>query len=474
MQNRRFTFALLFILTLFFLKVIYLYFLDLPLSYDEAYYWDWSRFLDFGYYSKPPMIAWIIRLGTEILGNTEFAVRFPALIFITLTLFFSYLLIYKYFNEFNALLLLLTLSFIPILTAYSFIMTIDPPLLFFWILSLFFFIKYLENPNYKNALFTGIFIGFGLLTKQTMFSFLVLSALYLLIRKSTLFFKKETFLLFLIALLIYSPNFYWNYTHQFLLIKHTEEHFSRKTLSIYSFLKFLVDSIGVYTPLFLFFLYTGKVYTKNFFRKESPESLKFLYFLSFPVILGFILLSFFIKLNVNWILPFSLTGFLFFFAYVSFSKRWKILIFSNLILSLILSIMVYLFGYFPDKFPEPFQVLLEKFRGWRILAERVEKYYNGDLALVADRRDIAAVLSFYVKKHPEVYVIQFESYPKNQYHLWRKTNTLIGKKVLVIKKGFSAPFYLENLEKVDEITIKTTKKRYKYFSLWRGILKPRN
>jgi 4-amino-4-deoxy-L-arabinose transferase-like glycosyltransferase len=471
MQNRRFTFALLFILILFFLKTIYLYFLGLPLSYDEAYYWDWSRFLDFGYYSKPPMIAWIIRLGTEILGNTEFAVRFPALIFITLTLFFSYLLIYKYFNEFNAFLLLLTLSFIPILTVYSFIMTIDPPLLFFWVLSLFFFIKYLENPNYKNATFTGIFIGFGLLTKQTMFAFLFISALYLLILKKELIFKKETFLLFLISLLIYFPNFYWNYTHQFLLIKHTEEHFSRKTLSIYSFLSFLRDSIGVYTPLFLFFLYTGKTYTKEFLRKGSSEILNFLYFLSFPTVLGFIFLSFFIKLNVNWILPFCLTGFIFFFAYVSFSKKWKILVFTNLILSLILSFLIYLFGYFPDKFPEPFQVLLEKFKGWKILAERVERHYNEKLALVTDRRDIAAVLSFYVKGHPEVYVIQFGKYPENQYHLWRNANTLIGKEVLVIKKGFSAPSYLEKFEKVEEITIKITKKRYKNYSLWKGIFK---
>uniref|UniRef100_A0A7V4N4K0 Glycosyltransferase family 39 protein n=1 Tax=Thermodesulfobacterium geofontis TaxID=1295609 RepID=A0A7V4N4K0_9BACT len=473
MQNKKFIYGLFFILILFFLKAVYLYFLDLPLSYDEAYYWNWSRFLDFGYYNKPPMIAWIIRAGTEILGNTEFAVRFPALIFITLTLLFSYLLIYKYkYNEFNALLLLLTFSFIPILTAYSFIMTIDPPLIFFWILSLFFFIKYLENPDYKNALFTGIFIGLGLLTKQTMFSFLFLSAIYLLIFKNTLFFKKETFFLFLISLLIYFPNFYWNYTHQFFLIKHTEEHFSRKTLSIYSFLKFLRDSIGVYTPLFLFFIYIGNIYAKKFFKKEFPESLNFLYFLSFPVILGFIFLSFFIKLNVNWILPFSLTGFLFFFAYLSFSKKWKVLVFSNLILSVILSFTVYLFGYFPDKFPEPFQVLLEKFKGWEILAERVGKYYNGDFALVTERRDIAAVLSFYVKRHPEIYVIQFGKYPENQYHLWRNTNTLIGKEVLAIKKGFSAPFYLENLEKVEEITIKITKKRYKYFSLWKGVFKP--
>lgn len=470
MQNNKFIFVLFFILTLFVLKAIYLYFLNLPLSYDEAYYWDWSRFLDLGYYNKPPMIAWIIRVSTEILGNNEFAVRFPALILTTLTLFLSYLLAYKYFNKTNALLLLLTLSFVPILTVYSFIITIDPPLIFFWTLSLIFFLKYLKNPDYKNSIFTGIFIGLGLLTKQTMVSFLFISAIYLLIFKRTLFLKKETLFLFLIIFLIYFPNLYWNYTNQFVLIKHTEEHFSRKTFSIYSFLKFLGDSIGVYTPLFLFFLYTGVKYTKRFFKEDYLEELKFLYFLSFPVILGLIFLSFFIKLNVNWILPFILTGYLFFFASLSLSKKWKVLVFANLILSIILSIIIYLLGYFPEKFPEPFQVLLERFRVWRILAERVEKYYNEKLPLVTESRDIAATLSFYIKTHPEVYVMQFKVFPGNQYHLWRKVDALKGKKVLIVKKGFSEPYYLKDSKKLDEITIKATKKRYKNFSIWEGIL----
>lgn len=450
--------------------MIYLYFLDLPLSYDEAYYWDWSRFLDFGYYNKPPMIAWIIRVSTEIFGNTEISVRLPALIFTTLTIFISYLLVYKYSNEINAFFLLLTLSFIPILTVYSFIITIDPPLIFFWTLSLFFFLKYLENPNYKNALFTGFFIGLGLLTKQTMTVFLFLGIIYLLIFNRALFFKKETFLLFLTALLVYSPNLYWNYTHQFILVKHTEEHFSRKTFSFFSFLKFFGDSVGVYTPLFLFFLYTGGEYTKKLFKKESKESLNFLYFLSFPIILGLLFLSFFIKLNVNWILPFVLTGFLFFFIYLSFSKKWKFLIFANLILSILLSITVYFLGCFPEKFPEPFQVLLERFRGWRVLAERVEKYYNQKIPLVTEGRDIAATLSFYLKTHPEVYVMQFNPYPENQYHLWKKVDTLKDKEVLIVKKGFSKPYYLRDSKKLDEITIKVTQKRYKNFSIWKGIL----
>ncbi len=51
----------------------------LPLSFDEAYYWLWSKHLALGYYDHPPMIALAIRAGTLIFGDTELGVRFVPL-----------------------------------------------------------------------------------------------------------------------------------------------------------------------------------------------------------------------------------------------------------------------------------------------------------------------------------------------------------------------------------------------------------
>ena len=52
---------------------------QLPLSADEAYYWLWSKRLAFGYYDHPPLIAWAIRAGTSLLGDTPLGVRFAGL-----------------------------------------------------------------------------------------------------------------------------------------------------------------------------------------------------------------------------------------------------------------------------------------------------------------------------------------------------------------------------------------------------------
>src|SRR5205085_5531891 len=45
---------------------------------DEAQYWFWAQHPAFGYYSKPPLIAWLIALTTAALGDGEFAVRLSA------------------------------------------------------------------------------------------------------------------------------------------------------------------------------------------------------------------------------------------------------------------------------------------------------------------------------------------------------------------------------------------------------------
>ena len=49
-----------------------------PLAPDEAHYWDWSRHLDWSYYSKGPLVAWLIRAGCVVLGDTPAGVRLAA------------------------------------------------------------------------------------------------------------------------------------------------------------------------------------------------------------------------------------------------------------------------------------------------------------------------------------------------------------------------------------------------------------
>ena len=67
------------------LRLAAVYAAKTDLVLDEAQYWTWSRELAFGYFSKPPMIAWVIRGATEICGDGEACIRAASPVLYTLS-----------------------------------------------------------------------------------------------------------------------------------------------------------------------------------------------------------------------------------------------------------------------------------------------------------------------------------------------------------------------------------------------------
>ena len=71
--------------TVFFLSITLLLFFriylntytNIPLHFDEAQYWSWSQEIAWGYFSKPPLLAWIIGANNYFCGDTEFCIRLP-------------------------------------------------------------------------------------------------------------------------------------------------------------------------------------------------------------------------------------------------------------------------------------------------------------------------------------------------------------------------------------------------------------
>ena len=76
--------AILLIAIAFAFRVIYSLVYPVQLAGDEASYWDWGRRPDLGYFSKPPLIAWIYGFVTQVAGGTLFSIRFTAILFGTL------------------------------------------------------------------------------------------------------------------------------------------------------------------------------------------------------------------------------------------------------------------------------------------------------------------------------------------------------------------------------------------------------
>jgi 4-amino-4-deoxy-L-arabinose transferase-like glycosyltransferase len=139
-----------------------------PLTFDEAYYWMWSKHLAGGYYDHPPAVAFVIRLGTMIAGDTEFGVR---LVSILLALPMSWATYRTAAILFGGTRLATTATILLNVTLMAavgtLIVTPDAPLLVASSFVLFFLAKVLESGRGAWWLAVGAAVGAALLSKYT-------------------------------------------------------------------------------------------------------------------------------------------------------------------------------------------------------------------------------------------------------------------------------------------------------------------
>src|SRR3978361_369862 len=139
-----------------------------PLTFDEAYYWMWSKHLAGGYYDHPPMVAGVVRLGTRLAGDTELGVR---LLSILLALPMGWA-VYRtaailFGGERVAATATILLNATLMAAVGTMIVTPDAPLLVASSLVLFCLAKLLETGRAVWWLAAGAAVGAALLSKYT-------------------------------------------------------------------------------------------------------------------------------------------------------------------------------------------------------------------------------------------------------------------------------------------------------------------
>src|SRR5258708_2810254 len=139
----------------------------LELVGDEAYYWLWSRHPDICYLDKGPMIAWLIRAGTAIFGQTVFGVRFFAVVLAGGTGLAIFLLACRLFSARVAFWSVVVASILPLFAVGASLMTIDTVYVFFWSWAALAFWWAKDKCNLVPWILTGALVGLGLLSKYT-------------------------------------------------------------------------------------------------------------------------------------------------------------------------------------------------------------------------------------------------------------------------------------------------------------------
>ncbi|MGA9604515.1 MAG: glycosyltransferase family 39 protein, partial [Methyloceanibacter sp.] len=129
------------------LRLAAIYAAKTDLVSDEAQYWTWSRELAFGYFSKPPMIAWLIRGATAICGDGEVCIRSASPVLYTLASVVMFLTGRALFGERVGFWSAIVFATLPGVSYSSILITTDVPLILFWIIALYFWVMLVKRQS---------------------------------------------------------------------------------------------------------------------------------------------------------------------------------------------------------------------------------------------------------------------------------------------------------------------------------------
>ena len=284
-------------------RLISLWWNNSELFFDEAQYWAWSRELEFGYFSKPPMLAWTIAGFTEICGSSSaFCVRLAAPVFHLGTAIVLYFAGRKLFDQKVGFWCAVVYAHLPAVSFSSTIISTDVVLLFFWALALLAFVHLLdEKPDWKWTVLLGIALGCGLLSKYAMAYFFLCAIVFALSGKSdTRFWRKMPFWIAIaIGFVIFSGNIFWNLSNDLTTVSHTGENIGWQGIrfNVTGTLEFVGAQFGVFGPItfgvFLAALWKWRLFGGN-------EKQRLLVAFSAPVLFIIITQAMISKAYANW------------------------------------------------------------------------------------------------------------------------------------------------------------------------------
>ncbi len=426
----------------FVFRVAYLFTaVDFQLGGDEAYYWDWGRRPDWCYYSKPPLIGWLMGLLRITFGYHWWAVRLAAITLGTVSLGLLFALGRRLFDArtgfYAALMLLLT----PANAAANFAFTIDSPLVLCWTGALLAFWNVTTKPDRRRGWFLlTLAIGIGALAKQMMLAFPGVMLLYALFSaEDRVLLKRPAFWLSILGGLAFMiPLVWWNEQHGWVTLTHTKEHFHHQVLGLgrrlWQFVSFPIYQAGVYSPI-TFELLMAALAVRIGAWKAAQRRERFLLLFSVPGLAVFVFLAMRQDVNPNWPAVFYLSAFVLgaHHALQSTSlRRWldlglklggAVVLFIYLIAPLIPVL-----GWKGHKKFDPFVSM----RGWDEAGLLVGRLYEKvpdpahTFVFVLDHRHNASQMAFHMPQHPRVYRWSPEGKIESQYEVWQQGDDKTG------------------------------------------------
>lgn len=281
---------------------------------DEAYYWVYSRYLDWGYFDHPPMIAVLVKMGYAIFPNALGVRLFPLLLNIFSLVIIEKLIYTDQPGKKPGLLFYSIVLSIAVLQLTGFMAVPDIPLIFFTALFFYCYKKFVATASWMHTLWLGLSMALLFYSKYHA----VLIVLFTVLSNFKLLTQYKAYIAAFIALLLFGPHLWWQYQHDWVSFKY---HLFESNVNDYKpafTLEYLAGQLLLPGPLAGFILLPAAL-----LYRPADKTERALRFTMIGIYLFFLLSSFRGKVEANWTSPVLVSLIVLSYGYISQKKNWQ-------------------------------------------------------------------------------------------------------------------------------------------------------
>ena len=387
---------------------------------DEAYYWVYSRFLDWGYFDHPPMIAVLVKMGYAIFPN-ELGVRlFPLLLNI-----FSLVIIEKLIDKKNSMLFYGIVLSMAVIQLTGFVAVPDIPLIFFTALFFLCYKKFIARYSLVNTFLLGISVALLLYSKYHA----VLIVLFVLLSNIKLFKKYQTYIAGIIALSLFLPHLWWQYQHNWVSFRY---HLFESNVNAYkpSFtFDYIIGQLLLPGPIAGFILLPAALLYRPNKKSDSYLTERALQFMLIGIYVFFLLSSFRGKVEGNWTSPVLVSLIVLSHQFLKEKLRWQKLLFRLLPITLVLVLFARIIM-IADILPV--KAIQERYHSWKEWPAEMNKKTKGLPIVFSNSYQRASKYWFYSGQ--VTYSQNMYQERRNNYNFWPIEDSLLGKPIYFLDK----------------------------------------
>jgi hypothetical protein len=386
---------------------------------DEAYYWLYSRFLDWGYFDHPPMVAALIKAGFAIFPN-ELGVRFFMILLNTATIFIVHLLT----NKKDDRLFYAVATTVVVAQIGGMLAAPDTPLLFFVALFFWLYQRFLQKMNFTNALLLGICMACMLYSKYH--GILVIG--FTLLSNPKLFVKPYAYLAAIICLLLFMPHLYWQYTHNFPSVQY---HLFERNPPFYKFsftTEYIIGQIAFAGPVMGWFLLWGA-----FKYQPVSDSERALKYSVVGIYAAFLVSTLKGRVEANWTVAAFIPLMVLSHRYLVQNYQLQKWLYRSIPFTLLLMLFARLYLMWWS--PQISWIKRNEFHGNRVWTNDTHQKAGPLPVVYADSYQMASKYWFYTGVPS--FSINSPFYRRNNFNLWPVEDSLIGKPVYMDLPGES-------------------------------------